>query len=287
MPLILKDCMIIRDKLRDSTIWQQVELRPTDIIICSCHKSGTTLTQQIVNLIINGHDNFISIHHLSPWVENKLSLEKFDKLELIKNLSSPRIFKTHLPFTALPYSPQVKYIYLIRDPRDVGVSLYNHSCNLLFGTKPEELKIPDNFTDFWNQWIETGEPYWSVWEHINIWWNVINLPNILFIHYSNLINEKNKEIEKIANFLERELDENLQKKILHRSSLEYMKLNWQKFEPPVFKPQTFINKGTNGRWNNLLTVDQIKHYEMLIEKNLEPDCAFFVENARFKPKNLI
>ncbi|MGB3511964.1 MAG: sulfotransferase domain-containing protein [Microcoleaceae cyanobacterium] len=99
--------MIICDRLRDSTIWQQVELRPTDIIICSCYKSGTTLTQQIVNLLINGHDDFISLHHLSPWVEKKLSLDKFDRLELIKNLSNPRILKTHLPFTALPYNPQI------------------------------------------------------------------------------------------------------------------------------------------------------------------------------------
>lgn len=275
--------MIIRDRLRDSTIWQQVELRPTDIMICSCYKSGTTLTQQIVNLIINGHDDFVSLHYLSPWVEKKLSLDNFDRLELIKNLPSPRILKTHLPFTALPYSPQVKYIYLIRDPKDVGLSLYNHYRNRIFETKEKRVEIPDNFNDFWDRWIETGEPAWSFWEHINIWWNVRDLPNILFVHYNNLINDKIKEIEKIANFLERELDEILQQNILHRSSLEYMKTNSQKFDLPVkFKPQTFINKGKNGSWQKFLTAQQIKHYEMLIEKNLEPDCAFFVENARFK-----
>lgn len=274
--------MIIRDRLRDSTIWEQVELRPRDIIICSCYKSGTTLTQQIVNLLINGHDDFVSLHHLSPWVEKKLSLDKFDRLELIKNLSNPRILKTHLPFTALPYNPHIKYIYLTRDPRDIGLSLYNHYRNRIWETKIPEVEIPDNFYDFWDRWIETGEPGWSFWEHINIWWQVRNLPNILFVHYSNLINKKNIEVEKIADFLKIQLDENLRHQVLHRSSLKYMKLNWQKFELPVkFKPQTFINQGNNGRWQNFLSNVQLQNYEKMLSERVESECADWITNGIF------
>ncbi|MGB3511965.1 MAG: sulfotransferase domain-containing protein [Microcoleaceae cyanobacterium] len=140
----------------------------------------------------------------------------------------------------------------------MGLSLYNHYRNRIWETKTPEVQVPDHFSDFWDRWIETGEPGWSFWEHINSWWQVINLPNILFVHYSNLINEKNKEVGRIASFLEIELDENLRHKILHRSSLEYMKNNWQKFEPiGRFNPQTFINQGNNGRWQNLLSNVQL------------------------------
>ena len=64
-----KNRIIIKDELQDSTIWDLIKRRNTDIVICSCYKSGTTLTQQIVNLIVNGDDNFESLHDLSPWVE--------------------------------------------------------------------------------------------------------------------------------------------------------------------------------------------------------------------------
>lgn len=61
--------IVIKDDKRDSTLWDLIQPRTTDIVIASCYKSGTTLTQQIVNLIVNGHDDFESIHDISPWVE--------------------------------------------------------------------------------------------------------------------------------------------------------------------------------------------------------------------------
>ena len=64
-----KNRIIIKDERQDSTIWDLIKPINTDIVICSCYKSGTTLTQQIVNLMVNGDDNFESLHDLSPWVE--------------------------------------------------------------------------------------------------------------------------------------------------------------------------------------------------------------------------
>ena len=64
-----KNRIVIKDKKRDSTIWDLIKPINTDIVICSCYKSGTTLTQQIVNLIVNSDDNFESLYDISPWVE--------------------------------------------------------------------------------------------------------------------------------------------------------------------------------------------------------------------------
>ena len=43
----------------------------------------------------------------------------------------------------------------------------------------------------------------------------------------------------------------------------------------VFKEggKTFINKGTNGRWRDVLTADDIARYEAEVAKNLTPDAA--------------
>jgi aryl sulfotransferase len=110
---------VIKDYLRDSTIWDGINPRPDDIVIASCYKSGTTLTQQIVNLMVNGHDDFEYLHDLSPWVEH-VGDPLNEKIERIEKLPHRIFFKTHLPFEALPYHPTWKYICLVRDGRDVS-----------------------------------------------------------------------------------------------------------------------------------------------------------------------
>jgi len=37
--------------------------------------------------------------------------------------------------------------------------------------------------------------------------------------------------------------------------------------------KTFIHKGTNGRWRDVLTPEEITKYESLASEHLTPDCA--------------
>ena len=37
--------------------------------------------------------------------------------------------------------------------------------------------------------------------------------------------------------------------------------------------ETFINKGTNGRWRDTLTADEVAAYEAKALAELGPDCA--------------
>ncbi|MEM1168228.1 MAG: sulfotransferase domain-containing protein [Cyanobacteria bacterium P01_H01_bin.35] len=274
--------IVVQDFMRDSTIWDSVKPRSTDIIIASCYKSGTTLMQQIVNLLVNGNDNFESIHHISPWVELRFQSSETETA-LIDSLASPRILKTHLEFEALPYYQEWKYIYLVRDGRDVGVSLYNHCQTYLNDAYNLSINFDngsDDFLEFWDLWVETGKPRWPFWENINSWWQVRNLSNILLVHYENLINRKSEEIIRIAKFLNQEINSSKVEMICQFSSFQYMKENWHKFQPPgVFKSQSFINKGTNKRWINLLTPVQLQRYEIIISQKLEPECANWVKNC--------
>jgi aryl sulfotransferase len=217
----------VKDELRDSTIWDCVTPRPDDIVITSYSRSGTTLTKQIVNLLVNGHDNFEYLHDLSPWVE-RTGAPLDDKIERIKNLPYRRFLKSHLPFDALPYYPKWRYICLVRDGRDVAVSLFNHlhaftpEAYLTFPIKLD-YNPPSNFADFWEEWLETTKHYWDFFEFINSWWQVRDIPNVLLVHYANLIQNKPNSLEKIANFLDIEADAERQEMILHKSSLEYMR----------------------------------------------------------------
>jgi aryl sulfotransferase len=39
---------------------------------------------------------------------------------------------------------------------------------------------------------------------------------------------------------------------------------------------TFFNKGTNGRWRDLLSAADLQKYEEVVRANLTPDCARWV-----------
>ena len=117
----------------DSTVWNDFNFRPDDIVVATYAKSGTTWTQQIIGQLVFNGDPSVAIHEISPWVDLRVP-PKQEKLAALEAQTHRRIVKTHLPLDALVFDPQAKYIYIGRDGRDVVWSFYNHhrSANALF-----------------------------------------------------------------------------------------------------------------------------------------------------------
>ena len=116
---------------------KDIELRPDDIWIVTYPKSGTTWTQQIVRLIVNrGKDNGVVIEEAVPWVEgfSVLPNRGFKYYVDIDKMTSPRAFKSHLPYEmmpcGLPSSTPGKYINVIRNPKDVAVSYFTITTHI-------------------------------------------------------------------------------------------------------------------------------------------------------------
>ena len=66
--------------------------------------------------------------------------------------------------------------------------------------------------------------------------------------------------------------------ILEHCSFDYMKENATNSVPlgGAFwdgGAKTFINKGTNGRWKEMLTSEESEKYDKIAGKNLSPECA--------------
>ena len=86
-----------------------------------------------------------------------------------------------------------KIIFLVRDPRDVLVSIFHHK-------KYRSEDFSGNIKDYLNQKIGGLE---SIIEFFNIWYDSNeNNPNFLIISYENLHNNPSVEIKKILSFLE-------------------------------------------------------------------------------------
>jgi len=44
--------------------------------------------------------------------------------------------------------------------------------------------------------------------------------------------------------------------------------------------QTFLNRGSNGRWREVLTREDLALYPAMVERSLSPDCARWLEQGR-------
>ena len=273
----------------DSTIWNDFQFRPDDIIIATYAKSGTTWMQQIVAQMMFNGDPDLAVAEMSPWLDLRVP-PKDVKLPLVEAQTHRRILKTHLPVDALVYSPKAKYIYIGRDGRDVMWSMYNHHANgnqayyeALNDTPgrigPPLLPPPADIRQYWQEWMDKdGYPFWSFWENIRSWWQIRELPNLLLIHFNDLKRDMPGEMRRIARFLDIPIDETRWPDIVEYCTFDWMKQHATKSVPlgGAFwdgGAETFINKGINGRWADTLTAADTAEYEARAVHELGPECA--------------
>lgn len=281
----------------DSTIWNDFSFRDDDIVIATYAKSGTTWLQQIVSqLIFQGAEN-LEVAEMSPWLDLRVP-HKDIKLPQVEAMQHRRFIKTHLPVDALVFSPKARYIYIGRDGRDVVWSMYNHHVNAnelwyqALNETPGRVGPPidkpvDSIVQYYHDWLDKdGFPFWSFWENISSWWNVRQLPNVLLLHYARLKEDMPGEIRRIADFLGISIDPSSWETILEHCSFEYMKQHATRSVPlgGAFwdgGSQTFINKGVNGRWKDMLSREESARYESMAEEKLGKDCAHWLKTGAF------
>ena len=202
-----------------------------------------------------------------------------------------------LPVDALVYSPKVKYIYIGRDGRDVVWSMHNHHANAnqlwyaaLNDTPgrvgPPIEPPPADVRRYFLDWLERdGHPFWPFWENVRSWWEIRHLPNLLLLHFADLKADMPGQIRRIADFLEIPIDPDRWPAILEHCSFGYMKANASKSTPlgGVFwdgGAETFVHKGTNGRWRDVLTAEDCRRYEETALRELGEDCARWLATGR-------
>ena len=273
----------------DSTIWNDVSFRDDDIVISTYAKSGTTWVQQIVSQLLFKGQTGLPVAEMSPWLDLRVP-PKHIKLAEIEKQTHRRFLKTHLPVDALVFSPKARYIYIGRDGRDVVWGMYNHHANAnqswyeaLNDTPgrvgPPIERPPESIRQYFNDWLaRDGHPFWPFWENIRTWWEVRTLPNVHLLHFENLKKDMPGEIRQVADFLGIEVDESKWPDILEHCSFDYMKANATASVPlgGAFwdgGAQTFINKGVNGRWREVLSAEENAAYEKRAVAELGDPCA--------------
>ena len=276
----------------DSTMWNDFRFRDDDIIISTYAKSGTTWMQQIISQMLFDADTELEVNAMSPWIDFRLPPKEV-KLAPLEAQTHRRFVKTHLPVDALVYSPKAKYVYIGRDGRDVLWSLYNHhangsdtmyeSINNTPGRVGPPLQPPTpDIRQYFLDWLERdGFPYWPFWENVRTWWEIRNLPNILMVHFDVMKKDMPGEMRRIAKFLDIKINESKWDLMVEHCTFEWMKKHGDKIVPMrgalwVGGAQTFLNKGTNGRWRDTLTAADIAKYESKALAEVGSECAHWL-----------
>ncbi len=272
----------------DSTIWNDFQFRDDDIVVSTYAKSGTTWVQQIVGqLLFNGRED-INVSELSPWMDLRIP-PKHEKLAAVEAQTHRRFIKTHLPVDALVFSPKAKYLFIGRDGRDVVWSMYNHHANAnekwykALNDSPGRVgppigQPPETVRQYFLDWLEQdGEPWWPFWENIRSWWAIRTLPNVCLLHFNELKADLPGQIRRVADFLEVPVDPATFDQIVEHCTFDWMKKHAANTVPlgGVFwdgGAETFIHKGTNGRWTDELTEDDINAYLEKARAELSPEC---------------
>jgi len=288
----------------DSTRWEHYKPREDDIILTTSYKSGTTWMQLIMMYLLAPNHDYEKVHKFSLWVGSRWNPIE-ERMNDLEAQTHQRCIKSHLALDGLPYYPQVKYLIVARDARDVFMSFWNHYSNYTDAFYEEINSIPnrvgdplprctsdihvawrDWITKGWFEWESEGYPFWGNMHHTKTYWDYKHLPNIFFVHYNNLLTNPHNEIRRIADYIDIEPTDAQIDNIVALTSFQNMKENSDQIvgESSDFKggSKTFINKGTNGRWKDVLSEDELKLYDETVKRILTPDCAHWLETGFFK-----
>lgn len=167
---------------------RDLDVFPDDVFIVSYPKSGNTWIRFLIaNLVYpDKSPDFRNINELIP------DPEALSKRHLAK-MARPRIIKTHQYF----HPGYRKIIFVVRDPRDVAVSLYYFQKKMRVYS--DEFPIDQHVKRF----VSNVNPLYGSWGENTASWLATRGkdPEFLLLRYEDILKDPAAELRKIADFL--------------------------------------------------------------------------------------
>lgn len=234
---------------------------PDDIFVVSYPRSGNTWTRFLISNLIYQDEPTTFAN-----VESRIPEIYFNPDHMMRTLPRPRILKSHECFE--PRYRQV--IYIVRDPRDVGVSFYHH--NVKAGNIPDDYPMDDfiprfiaaEFDTKWGSWNDSVRSWLSLRE---------GQPGFLMLRYEDMKINPQDQLRRVGNFLHqcsfRQIDlspEKLQRAVDLSSPERMRALERQQGGDWVLTKQTrhdkpFVRTASAGGWKSTLSESAVAAIE--------------------------
>lgn len=286
----------------DSRRWDRYRPRPGDIIVGTYPKCGTTWTQQIVSLLIFQSPEPRPVTTIAPWIDFRgRAVEQH--YEMLEAQTHRRSLKTHLPLDTMPFHDDVRYIHVARDGLDAFMSWHHHSLGYkrmavldtagmsdytIGRAYPRPASDPREFFRDWMGHRPAEEPDVSAsafFDTERTWWDARRKPNMLLVHYADLKADLDREMRRIATFLDIATPPDLWPKLVQAATFEDMKRDGKTLMPTADAAwerghEDFLYQGRNERWREVLTPDDIALYRHRAAQELSPGLARWLALGR-------
>jgi len=253
------------------------KFEPSDVLIMTYPKCGTTWTQEMVWTLRNSpnldHPSAPApVNIRAPFIEmdclhstGKLPRHGPDHpvmeaskgivpdgdpakgvfLQMAQHTPRPRTLKTHLPFSLLPKDllDTVKVVYVARDPKDVAVS-YLHHCRLM--RNQDFLGTNEQFVD---SFVKGDLLYGAYDAHLAEAYARRAHPNLLLARFEDFKADHLAELNKLDSFIGTGVTEEQLKQICHYTSFAEMKKRASVVSPETEGNYTEKGKDIGGIFN--------------------------------------
>jgi aryl sulfotransferase len=275
----------------DSGRWSDFPFRQGDIVISVRSKSGATWLQMICALLIfQAPDLPAPLAELSPWLDSLITPlpEVLARLEAQQHR---RFIKTHTPLDGVPMDERAAYIVVARHPLDMAVSLYHQGENLnrrrirqLTG-QPEPVGTPKPrapVREWLLDWIDNNaspmeemDSLPGVMWHLSDVWRRRHEPNIVLLHYDDLLGNLEGHMRRLAFFLGIEVDEELWPMLEEAATFSNMSSRAAQLAPDpsgiLKSPHAFFRRGVSGSGRELLSDAELAHYRDRVDRMAPAD----------------
>ena len=288
-----------RSSDEDSGRWADFPFRPSDIVISTRSKSGTTWMQMICALLIFQTSEFPTrLADLSPWLD-WLGLPRDEVVARLEVQTHRRIIKTHTPLDGIPLDPRATYIVVAREPLDAAVSAYHQNDNLdrarmreLTGQAPapEPAPPPAPLRESLLAWIDLDlEPREyldslpGMLHHLGDAWTRRTEPNVVLVHYDDLASDLDGEMRRVAARLGIDVPDLLWPGLVEAATFEHMQSQAGALAPDpadiLIDRGRFFRRGKSGSGREVLTQDEFADYEARAASLATPDLWAWLHRA--------
>jgi aryl sulfotransferase len=264
----------------DSARWIGFSFRQGDIVISTRSKSGTTWIQMICALLIfQVPDPPAPLATLSPWLDSVI-LPKDEVYARLNAQQHRRFIKTHTPLDGIPVDDRATYIVVARHPLDMAVSLYYQTKNLdkrrirmLTGqsepVEPSEAR--PSLREWLLDWIDSAalprdqmDSLPGVMWHLSDAWARRAQPNVVLLHYDDLLLDLAGEMQRLARQLDIDVPESVWPELTEAATFTSMRSRADQLSPNpsgiLKSSRAFFRVGTSGSGRQLLSDTELAHY---------------------------
>jgi hypothetical protein len=224
LPIGHPDSMMSKESVRRAV--EDFRVRPSDVIVATFPKTGTTLVTWICHQLRTGGDvDFETLYEVIPWPT--LSWDIGYDPNVNGSQFSPRVFKSHLRMASIYRG--CKYVVTIRDPAKTALSFYN-----FFLAKQVPLALEMDVSSFVMEtpFVKGREGRASLWEYYQEYHILRDCPSVLVLIYEDLVKDMPSSIRMLAKFMGIEASPELVQKVATMSTKAFMAQHMSKFDEP-------------------------------------------------------